>query len=289
MAENATGKKYLKLPQKIAYGAGDLASNCSYGLVSSFVLIYLTNIMGMNSAIIGTLMLISKVLDGITDVFFGSLMDKTKSKLGKARPWMLYAQIGVSACLIALFSTPGSIGTTAQYVYFFVFYTCLNAIFYTANGIAYSSLIALITKNPNERVQLGSFRFMFAVATNIVIGFAVTSMVAGFGGGAVGWRNTAIVFALIALVVNTISCLSVKELPEDDDASDQTQGKPQNDNISFTETVKVLVKNKYYLMIAAIYIVYYIMSNLVTGSGVYFATYVLGDENLYGTLNMMKM
>lgn len=78
-----------------------------------------------------------------------------------------------------------------QYIYFFIVYTALNAVFYTANGIAYSSLVALITKNNNERVQLGSFRFMFAVVTNIFMGFAVTGMVEKFGSGAAGWRTTA--------------------------------------------------------------------------------------------------
>ena len=99
MGENASQKKYLKFYQKLAYGSGDLASNCSYGLVSSFLLLYLTSVMGMNSAVIGTLMLVSKCVDGVTDVFFGNMIDRTHSKMGKARPWMLYAQIGVSGCL----------------------------------------------------------------------------------------------------------------------------------------------------------------------------------------------
>ena len=107
-------KKYLNLYQKLAYGAGDLASNCSYGLVSSFVLLYLTSTLGLNSAVIGTLMLLSKVLDGISDVIFGTLIDRTHSKLGKARPWMLYAQIGVSACLFLVFSIPSG-SSTMQY------------------------------------------------------------------------------------------------------------------------------------------------------------------------------
>ena len=167
-------KKYLKWYQKLAYGSGDLASNCSYGLVSSFLLLYLSDVMGLKTNIIGTLMLVSKVFDGVTDVFFGNMIDKTKSRLGKARPWMLYAQIGVSLCLVLLFSIP-NMGQTAQYAYFFAFYTCLNAIFYTANGVAYSTLSALITNNPQERVQLGSIRFMFAVVTNIVICLLYTS------------------------------------------------------------------------------------------------------------------
>lgn len=282
-----TEKKYLKWYQKVAYGAGDLASNTSYGLVSSFVLLYLSDTMGLNTGIIGTLMLLSKVLDGISDVIFGSLIDRTKSKLGKARPWMLYAQIGVSLCLVLLFSVPGGISTTAQYAYFFAFYTILNAIFYTANGIAYSALSALITRNKNERVQLGSIRFMFAVVTNIVMGFSVTMGVEAFGGGAAGWRMVAIICAVIGLVVNTISCLCVKELPEEEAATEEA--KSQDDKISFTQSLKLLISNKYYVLIVAIYIVNYFMSNLTTGSGIYFMQNVMGDGSLMGMFSMMKM
>lgn len=283
-----TEKKYLKWYQKVAYGAGDLASNTSYGLVSSFVLLYLSDTMGLNTGIIGTLMLVSKFLDGISDVIFGNLIDRTKSKLGKARPWMLYAQIGVSLCLVLLFSIPGGLGSTAQYAYFFAFYTILNAVFYTANGIAYSALSALITRNKNERVQLGSIRFMFAVVTNIVMGFAVTGGVEAFGGGAAGWRMVAIICGVIGLVVNTISCLCVKELPEEENPAAE-EAKPQDDKIGFVESLKLLLSNKYYILIVAIYIVYYFMSNLTTGSAIYFMKHVLGNGSLLGLFSMMKM
>lgn len=282
-------KKYLKWYQKVAYGSGDLASNCSYGLVSSFLLLYLSDVMGLNTGIIGTLMLVSKIFDGVTDVFFGNMIDRTKSRLGKARPWMLYAQIGVSLCLVLLFSIP-NMGQTAQYAYFFAFYTCLNAVFYTANGVAYATLSALITNNAQERVQLGSIRFMFAVATNIVMGFAVTGGVEAFGGGASGWRAVAIICAVIGLVVNTISCLAVKEVePEELAAISQPEDKPQDDQIGFWDSMKLLFTNKYYILILVLYIVYYVMSNITTGSGVYFTKYVLGNASLLGMFQMMKM
>lgn len=282
-------KKYLKWYQKVAYGSGDLASNCSYGLVSSFLLLYLSDVMGLNTGIIGTLMLVSKIFDGVTDVFFGNMIDRTKSRLGKARPWMLYAQIGVSLCLVLLFSIP-NMGQTAQYAYFFAFYTCLNAIFYTANGVAYATLSALITNNAQERVQLGSIRFMFAVVTNIVMGFAVTGGVEAFGGGASGWRAVAIICAVIGLVVNTISCLAVKEVePEELAAISQPEDKPQDDQIGFWDSMKLLFTNKYYILILVLYIVYYVMSNITTGSGVYFTKYVLGNASLLGMFQMMKM
>lgn len=144
-------------------------------------------------------------------------------------------------------------------------------------------------------MQLGSFRFMFAVVTNIFMGFAVTGMVEKFGSGAAGWRTTALIFAIVGLVVNTISCLAVKELPEKElsdntsEAAEEGKAVAEEKKHGFAETAKILVHNKYYLMILAIYIVYYIMSNLTTGAGVFCATYYWGDGSLLGQFSMMKM
>ena len=134
-------KKYLKWYNKVGYGSGDLAGNVVYAFLSSFVMLYLTNTVGLNPGIIGTLIMVSKLFDGISDMFFGTMIDKTKSRLGKARPWMLYAYIGCAVTLVANFAIPDTLGTTAQYAWFFVAYTLLNAVFYTANNIAYASLV----------------------------------------------------------------------------------------------------------------------------------------------------
>ena len=83
-------KRYLKWYNKVGYGSGDIAGNVVYAFLSSFVMIYLTNTVGLNPGIVGTLIAFSKLLDGVTDIFFGSLIDKTHSKMGKARPVWLY-------------------------------------------------------------------------------------------------------------------------------------------------------------------------------------------------------
>ena len=158
-------KKYLKWYNKVGYGSGDIAGNVVYAFLTSFVMIYLTDTIGLNSGIVGTLIAVSKLFDGITDVFFGSMIDKTKSKMGKARPWMFYGFFGCALTLFGVFAIPTNIGQTAQYAWFFICYTSLNAVFYTANNIAYSALTSLVTKNSSERVQMGSFRFIFAFAT----------------------------------------------------------------------------------------------------------------------------
>lgn len=209
-------KKYLKWYNKVGYGSGDIAGNVVYAFLSSFVMIYLTNTVGLNPGIIGTLIAVSKLFDGITDVFFGSLIDKTKSRLGKARPWMLWAYIGCAVTLVAIFAIPASMGAFAQYACFFIAYTLLNAVFYTANNIAYSALTALVTKNSKERVQMGSYRFIFAFSTSLLIQSLTIGFVERMGGGAAGWRMVAVIYAVIGLAVNTISVFSVKELPEEE-------------------------------------------------------------------------
>ena len=150
-----TEKKYLKWYNKIGYGSGDIAGNVVYAFLSSFVMLFLTDSIGLNAGIIGTLMMVSKIFDGVTDIFFGTMIDKTKSKMGKARPWMLWAYIGCAVMLVAIFLIPESWGEFAKYAYFFITYTLLNAVFFTANNIAYGTLTALITKNGSERVQMG--------------------------------------------------------------------------------------------------------------------------------------
>ena len=197
-------KRYLKWYNKVGYGSGDFAGNVVYAFLSSFVMLYLTNTVGLNPGIIGTLIMVSKLFDGISDMFFGTMIDKTKSRLGKARPWMLYAYIGCAVTLVANFAIPDSLGTTAQYVWFFIAYTLLNAVFFTANNIAYASLVTFCTKNSRERVEMGSWRFIFAFSTSLLIQSVTVQFVRAAGGGAAAWRTVAVVYAIIGLIVNTI-------------------------------------------------------------------------------------
>lgn len=278
-------KTYLKWYNKVGYGSGDVAGNVVYAFLSSFVMIYLTNSIGLSAGIVGTLIAVSKLFDGITDVFFGAMIDKTHSKLGRARPWMLYGYVGCAVTLIAIFAVPTNLGRTAQYGWFFIAYTLLNAVFYTANNIAYSALTSLCTTNSKERVQMGSYRFIFAFATSLFIQSVTVGFVAKCGGGADAWRTVAIVYAVIGLVVNTVSCLSVKELPEEELTMKKTGEKEKpEEKYGLVEAAKLLVANKFYLMICGVYILQQLYSAMIN-AGIYFMTYVLKNENLYGVFS----
>lgn len=275
-----TEKKYLKWYNKIGYGAGDIGGNVVYAFLTFFVMIYLTDSIGLNSGIIGTLMAVAKIFDGISDVIFGALIDKTHTKMGKARPWMLWPYFGCGVCLFAIFAIPTSWGKVAQYTFFLIFYVMLNAGFYTANNIAYSALTALVTKNENERVQLGSIRFVFAFTTSTIIQAVTFGLVDYFGNDAAAWKIVALIYVMIGIISNTISVLSLKELPEEENNTKKETSAPA-EKYSLREAVGLLIKNKYYLLILGIYLLTQLYSAF-TGVGTFYMTYVLGDANLLG-------
>ena len=272
-------KRYLKWYNKMGYGSGDIAGNVVYAFLTSFVMVYLTDTIGLASGIVGTLIALSKLFDGFTDIFFGSMIDKTHSRLGKARPWMLYGYIGCAVTLVACFAIPTNLGKTAQYAWFFIAYTLLNGVFYTANNIAYSALTSLVTKNSKERVQMGSCRFIFAFSTSLLIQAITVGFVEKCGGDAAAWRLVAIIYAAIGLIVNTISALSVKELPEEELNEGEQAGEAEK--YGLVQAFKLLVKNKFYLMICGTYILQQLYSAMI-GAGIYYMTWVLKNKNLFG-------
>lgn len=272
-------RKYLKWYNKVGYGSGDIAGNVVYAFLTSFVMIYLTDTIGLNAGIVGSLIAVSKLLDGISDIFFGSMIDKTKSKMGKARPWMFYGFFGCALTLFGVFAIPTNIGQTAQYAWFFIAYTLLNAVFYTANNIAYAALTSLVTKNSKERVEMGSFRFMFSFGTNLLIQAITFSAVEALGGGAAGWRAIAIIYCIVGIITNSVSAFSVKELSEEELRDCEVE--ETENHLSFSQTFKLLVSNKYFVMTCAIYILQQLRAAMLS-VGTYYMTYVLLNQKLFG-------
>lgn len=215
------------------------------------------------------------------------MIDKTRSRLGRARPWMLYGYVGCAVTLAAIFAVPTGWGTTAQYAWFFIAYTLLNGVFYTANNIAYSALTSLVTKNSKERVQMGSYRFIFAFGTSLLIQSVTIKFVAMIGGGAAAWRTVAIVYAVIGLVINTISTFSVRELSEEElkeELKEEKEQETEEEKYGILEAFKLLAANKFYLMICGVYILQQLYGAMIN-AGIYYMTYVLKNENLFGVFS----
>ncbi|MBQ8622445.1 MAG: MFS transporter, partial [Oscillospiraceae bacterium] len=132
----------------------------------------------------------------------------------------------------------------------------------------------------NERVQLGSLRFVFAFTTSTIIQAVTFKMVEYFGNTAAAWRTVALIYVVIGIISNTLSALSQKELPEDENEVKKDTAAPA-EKYTLREAAGLLIKNKYYLLILGVYLLTQLYSAF-TGVGTYYMTYVLGDKNLMG-------
>ena len=273
----------VSVKEKICYGIGSGGGNIITQILGTFLTAYYTDSVGIAAAAVGTMMLVARLLDGISDVMMGGIVDKTRTKWGKARPWMFYGFFGCAVTLFGVFAIPTSLGKTAQYAWFFIAYRLLNAVFYTANNIAYAALTSLVTKNSKERVQMGSFRFMFSFGTNLVIQSVTVGAVEMFGGGAAAWRTIAFIYCIIGIITNTLAVFSVKELSDEELKDDSVAGE-EDDKLSFKQTIKLLFSNKYFSMICVIYILQQLRASMVN-VGIFFMTYVLLNKNLFGVFS----
>lgn len=273
-------KKYLSLPNKIGYGFGDSAWCCISCIISSFMLLYLTDTAGLNAGIVGTLMMVAKLFDGVSDIIFGAILDKTHTKMGKARPWMFGSIFGAALSTVALFCIPSSLGETAKYIYFFIFYMLANTIFYTTGYISYSTLMSLITKNGKEQVEITGYRTIAGNLSYMVMGSVTLGAVAALGGGQNGWRKLAIIYAVLGIIINTIAVFSVKELPEEF----MDEGNVAEQKNDLKAVIPAVLKCKYFYMILAAMMLVYVFATMFQTSAAYYATYVLQDAGMLSTL-----
>jgi len=169
----------LALKEKIGYALGDGAANIAWRGVATFLFIFYTDVFGINPAVVGVLMLIARFGDGIIDVIMGVICDRTNSKYGKFRPWILWTAIPLGITLSLLFTSP-NLGPTGKIVYAYATYL-LFFLIYTANNIPYGALMAVMTSDDKERTSLGSYRMVGAFTGGMVVQGALLFLVVHFG------------------------------------------------------------------------------------------------------------
>jgi GPH family glycoside/pentoside/hexuronide:cation symporter len=169
----------LKVSEKIGYALGDGAANIAWRGVSTFLFIFYTDVFGINPAAVGLLMLIARFGDGIVDIIMGIICDRTNSKYGKFRPWILWTAIPLGIALSLLFTAP-DLSPTGKIVYAYATYLSFFII-YTANNIPYGALMAVMTGDDKERTSLGSYRMVGAFTGGMVVQGALLFLVAHFG------------------------------------------------------------------------------------------------------------
>lgn len=270
-------EKRLKKIQKIGYGLGDLGSNFSWTFISSFIMLYCTNIIKIDPAIIGSLFMVSKIFDGISDIIMGRIIDKTNTKIGKAKIWYLISSLPTAVFTYLLFNVGENFSQNGKYVYIFVIYTLVGTIFYTMNNISYSAMTALCTKNKEDRVEMGSFRYFFAMIAIVFINSFTLNFIDYFGKGQKAWSKLALIYSIIAFIFLIIPIFSVKEIEDE---------KNKNSDLKFIQSLKILFKNKYFILIFILHIFTYLSIALSSTMVVYFAKYSLKNTNRLITINI---
>ena len=158
----------LSLREKLCYALGDASANIAWRGICTFLLVFYTDVVGLKAAAVATLMLVVRSLDGVTDVLMGVIGDRTKSRYGKFRPWILWTAIPLAVILSLTFTCPPGVGATVKLVYAYATYILFTLV-YTANNIPYGALMAVMTGDDRERASIGSFRMAGAFAGGMLV------------------------------------------------------------------------------------------------------------------------
>ena len=272
---------FKKLSERLAYGFGDFGCNIIYTAMSAFLLFYYTDYAGVSAFAVGTIMMVSRLFDGVSDIIMGGIVDRTKSKYGKARPWILRMCIPFAISGVLLFSVPTSWAETPKLIYVFITYNLVSTVVYTAINVPYSALNALMTQNPYERSVLSIFRNLLATAGTLTINIFTLPLVEFFGNNALAWTKTFFIFGIVAIIAFLYTFWGTSEHVK---SVAQLQSTENND-VPVLVGIKALFKNKYWIMMTGMLALFFLMYAINGGSTVYYAKDILGDKNLVGTIN----
>ena len=171
----------LSFLEKLGYGLGDTASNFVFHPINLFLVYYYTDVFGLPPGAVSVLFLVVRILDTINDPFMGAIADRTRTRWGKYRPYLLWIAAPFGLLAYATFANP-PLGEDGKLVYAYVTFTALVMI-YTAINVPYSALLGVMSPSSAERTSLSSYRFVCAFAGQLLIGFSVRPLVRYFGDG----------------------------------------------------------------------------------------------------------
>ncbi|MGC6424099.1 MAG: MFS transporter [Lentimonas sp.] len=201
----------LSFGEKVGYSLGDASANFVFQILMFFSFTFFVDVFGMSAASAGAMFLIGRLFDAITDPAMGIIADRTTTRWGKFRPWLVWSAGPFALIFWLAFTTP-NFGIEGKTVYAFIMYFLLMAI-YTVNNVPYCALNGVMTGDVNERTSLSTFRFVAAMGAGLIVQGLTWPLVAKLGDGddARGWSLTIALFAAVSLIFFFITFFSVKE------------------------------------------------------------------------------
>lgn len=278
--------KEIGFKEKLGYGLGELAGTAN-AIIAAFLTMFYTDSMGMAAGAVGTMFFVSKLFDGITDLIAGNIVDKTKTKWGKARPWLLWLSVPTGLALALIFWVPQDGSSTAKLVYAFVTYNLFMAVMYTMVGVAKSALMPLMTQDGLGRAALAKYSLIFGLG-GAILGCSMTfPFIFAMGGDIRAWRIVFMIYGAVVTVGLLLSFALTRENVQSVESAVSKSGKVEK--MSFIEGIKNFCKNKYFVFALAMNVVVNIAVQINSGSQTYFYTYAMGDAMLTTSLNMVSL
>ena len=277
--------------ERLAYGSGGFAFNMINGIIGSFLTIYFTSAAGLNAGIIATILAVSKIFDGISDLIMGRLVDNTNTKMGKARVWLFRMCIPFAVSTMLLFFVPQGFPDMVKYVYVFLIYNICNAVCLTGMLVPFYSMVGLVTADSYERGLLGNIQQIFQTLGNVFVNSTFVILLTKFSENPNtiytqrSFTLTLAVYCALMVVVSLFCIFNTKERVKlDAVGAEAGKAKEPKKNENVMETVKALLANKYWLLLTlGNFVVFTIIIFYAMGT-VFFSQYVLYDMSQYGML-----
>jgi GPH family glycoside/pentoside/hexuronide:cation symporter len=267
-------EKKLSIWTKVGYGVADFGGNLFFTATAFVLLNYLTDTVGLSAALAGIALMVGRIWDAFYDPIIGYLSDRTKTKMGRRRPFMLGGAIPLFIAMIIMFTNPSlvigsGISQTVLFIYTMVVYIILCTAYSTVN-IPYSSLGPELTTDYNERTSLNGYRFGFAAIGTLLGAGLALPIVAMAPDKNLGFVLMGTIFGAVLLVSTLTTVFSVRESAEVRPAM----------SMGFWETYREVFKNKPYLFILLSYILHILGITIASGIVIYYFKYILGAEGM---------
>ena len=260
--------------EKLGYGFGDFASSMFYKLFTTFLIFFYTDVFGISAIAAGTMILITRFWDAANDPIMGVIADRTSTRWGKFRPYLLWVAVPFGIIGVLAFTTP-DFSPGGKLLYAYMSYTLLMMV-YTAINVPYSSLIGVMTTDSVERTSLASYRYFFAFAGGILVQATLLKLAKFYGDGndALGWQLSVGTFALIAIVFFILTFTLTRERVK---PLKQKQSRLKDD-------LKDLLSNRQWFILLLIGVFTVIFNQLREGAAVYYIKYYIGEQtvNFFG-------
>ena len=265
----------LSFREKYSYGIGALGKDLAYAIVSSYLMIYFTDLVGLSPAFVGTLFLVARLWDAINDPVMGMLVDNTRTKWGKFRPWILIGTVINAVVIVFLFRRPNLEGT-ALYAYYSIVYI-LWGMTYTVMDIPYWSMIPSLSSNKEEREKISVIPRIFASSAWLLVGAFGLTLIDKLGNGDAikGYQLLAIGISVVFVLTILVTVFNVKERVQLGGKSDGN-----DDKVSIKQMINVITKNDQLIVFIGVVLAMNLITQIAGATSLYYFKYVIGNDKL---------